>query len=168
MLLSRNFDSSELCVSAQFPELAAQIEPSDEQIHRAVLLAQSCLQPLRNEFGPLHVLSWIRSVELNEVIGGSADSDHLYGAAVDLHSTSLSASELFSFAVGACLPYCQVIYYPAQNFIHLSINFPGRSYRHQAFTYHGGRYIELTTQKAMLAYRYWMDKAKEAARDAWA
>lgn len=168
MLLSRNFDSSELCVSAQFPDLVAKIEPNDEQIHRAVLLAQSCAQPLRDEFGPLHVLSWLRSKELNEAVGGSEDSDHLYGAAVDLRSRRVTALELFSYGVGACLPYRQIIYYPGENFVHISINFPGRPFGHEAFTHIGGRYVRLRpAQVAMLAYKHWMAGAKEVAGEDW-
>jgi len=47
-------------------------------------LAKYVLQPIRNEFGPLRILSGFRSKKLNKKIGGSTLSNHCIGQAVDI------------------------------------------------------------------------------------
>ena len=130
--LSANFTTTELCVSADFPELAAKIVPTEEQLQRAEVLAQSCLQPLRDEFGPLIVLSWLRSPALNRKVGGSPTTDHILGSAADIYSAKWQHYNIWEFAIGACLPYRQVILYPDDGFVHVSINIPGRETKHEA------------------------------------
>ena len=63
MNLSENFTTDELCTSFEHPELAKKIKPTPEDIQQATLLAQSVLQPIRDQFGPIIILSWKRSPE---------------------------------------------------------------------------------------------------------
>jgi len=46
-------------------------------------LVVNCLQPIRNHFGPIRVLSGYRCQLLNVAIGSSINSNHIYGQAVD-------------------------------------------------------------------------------------
>lgn len=47
-------------------------------------LTINCLQPIRNQFGPIRILSGYRSPELNQVVGGSLHSNHMFGLAADI------------------------------------------------------------------------------------
>ena len=134
MKLSKNFSTDEVCISAECPELARKIVLSEEDIQLAELLARSILQPVRDEFGEISILSWKRSPELNKKIKGASDSDHLYGTAADFVSHIHSPEQLFEFIVGSNLPYRQVILYPA-NFVHVSINRSGKFYKHEAMIF---------------------------------
>ena len=47
------------------------------------------MQPIRDAFGSSIIIdSGFRSKELNKKVGGAQRSDHLYGAAVDIHTKS--------------------------------------------------------------------------------
>lgn len=58
--------------------------PGEEEWKNIELLASNVLQPVRNEFGPIRILSGFRSKELNRVVGGSDNSLHCYGFAADI------------------------------------------------------------------------------------
>ena len=59
-------------------------EPNTEQLENIIKLAK-LLQIIRNEYGkPIKVNSAFRSVEVNNKVKGSKNSDHLYGCAADI------------------------------------------------------------------------------------
>jgi len=62
-------------------------------------VANNIFQPCRNHFGkPLRVTSGYRSKELNKAIGGSNNSQHSKGEALDMQSTSgYTNRELFMY-----------------------------------------------------------------------
>lgn len=47
-------------------------------------LCVNILQPVRDQFGPIYVLSGYRSKELNKAVNGSIHSNHLIGCAADI------------------------------------------------------------------------------------
>lgn len=50
-------------------------------------LCVNILQPIRDAWGaPIIVGSGYRCIKLNELVGGAANSDHLYGCAADIHT----------------------------------------------------------------------------------
>lgn len=144
--LTKNFRLGEVCVSSDCPDLAAAIVLTDYEVQVAKLLAESLLQPLRDTFGPINVLSWKRSLELNQAIGGSEQSDHLYASAADIQCWSAPPQRFFDWFLGHHAltseqrPYRQVILYSAECFIHASINIPGRPFKHEALRYEDGVY----------------------------
>ena len=134
--ISEHFYRSELTVSAQRPDLAVQIRPTVRQVFCAVLLAEMLLEPLRTYSGRLEVLSWLRSPELNRTVNGSPSSDHLEGGAADIVPEGRDpgrTESLFRRALEQGLPYKQLIWYPDADppFLHVSINLPGRTVRHE-------------------------------------
>lgn len=59
--------------------------PKDEWAWNNLMdLAVNCLQPIRDEFGPIKVTSGYRSPELCLVIGSFIYSNHVYGLAADI------------------------------------------------------------------------------------
>ena len=49
-------------------------------------LVEKVLQPVRDEFGPIKILSGYRCPELNTKVGGSSTSNHVYGTTADIES----------------------------------------------------------------------------------
>ena len=130
--LSNNFDSTEFLVSNDYPDLAAQMLLDTEEIKRLRLLCQSILQPLRDQFGPLKILSGLRSPELNAKVSGSPTSDHLSAIAADVtHKTTSAVSLWLTLTKTPGFSYRQCILYPDNNFFHVSINIPGKTYKRQ-------------------------------------
>ena len=139
--LTKNFTKQEMVVSKQFPELASRIKPTEEQYARLLLLLQSTVQPLRDKFGSIRILSGIRNEELNAKVGGAKNSDHKYATALDLDFLNGNVEEAFKYILESQeLPYRQLIYYPAQEFIHISGNIPGLDYKHEAYVKVGNKY----------------------------
>lgn len=81
------------------------------------MLCENLLQPLRDGCGkPLRISSGFRCPELNKKVGGSPNSDHMNGRAVDILSDNPLA--LFAWVCRLGLSYDQAIIY--KNFLHLS------------------------------------------------
>jgi hypothetical protein len=60
--------------------------------------AEKVFEPLREELGPIRVSSFYRSPELNRAIGGSKNSQHCTGEAIDLQAVTVSNAVLFNAA----------------------------------------------------------------------
>jgi peptidase M15-like protein len=70
-------------VSKRYPQLAAAIIPTEEQVENAYRLAVLFFRPLMNRFGETVFTSWIRDYALNKAVGGVANSGHMLGSASD-------------------------------------------------------------------------------------
>lgn len=126
MKLTKNFDSSEFVVSREFPELAANIIPTEADIEKMKFICVHWLQPLRDTFGPVQITSGIRSPELNVAVRGSVRSDHLYhwkdsmACAVDFTLEGASKLrfivEYFRYLGG----FKQLIWYKQRGFFHFA------------------------------------------------
>jgi len=127
------FRYSEFVVSKDFSELAAKIQLSQKDEDKIKLQVQMCLDPWRKAHPDtwVKVLSGLRSPELNAAVGGSSDSDHLYGCAADIVAKGMTAEQVFSSILNMRLPYRQLILYQKQNFVHWSWNIPSREYKQQ-------------------------------------
>ncbi|MGD8305179.1 MAG: D-Ala-D-Ala carboxypeptidase family metallohydrolase [Ignavibacteria bacterium] len=74
-------------------------------------LCINILEPIREYHGALLVTSGYRTPELNALIGGSKNSQHMEGEAADIVScTNLSAEMIYYIAMGLKLDYDQLIY----------------------------------------------------------
>lgn len=120
---SKFFLNSELCVSSDYPMIAENITVTPTIKMRAKLLVDSCLHTIRTVFGVTQILSWIRDEELNAKIGGSLNSDHLLGSAVDFICPQIPNNfDIFKYIYKKKMQIRQVIWYEKEKFIHLSIN----------------------------------------------
>lgn len=84
----KNFTIEELTKSITAKRKGIDNTPNDETIQTLNKLAEQ-LQIIRDEYGkPIVISSGFRCEELNKLVGGAKNSDHLYGAAADFHSLS--------------------------------------------------------------------------------
>lgn len=95
-------------------------------VQNLCILADCVLDPLREAVGfPIVVESGYRCPELNRILGGVQDSQHLVGRAVDIRPVrnhegySAALGTMFGWIVDHC-SYDQIIYYPKRGFIHVS------------------------------------------------
>ena len=63
-------------------------DPTKTHLTNMELLAEKIFEPLRKHVGgPIKINSFYRGPELNKAIGGSANSQHCKGQAIDLYDT---------------------------------------------------------------------------------
>lgn len=121
---SASFEYDEFVVSDSFQYLVKQIELTDMDKLKLFYLCQLVLQPVRDKFGPVRILSGKRSPQLNFAVGGSKTSDHLYigeTCAADF-TIKGNVKECFEWVqANRQGTYGQLIHYPSKNFIHVSL-----------------------------------------------
>ena len=80
------------------------------------------LNVLRGLIGrPIKILSGYRSIEVNEAVGGSKLSYHLFGRAADITCDKLHDLLELCHKLKESQVFIEVIYYPERNFIHVAI-----------------------------------------------
>lgn len=129
MKLTKNFTLEELTASSTAKRFGFKNEPNKEQIDKLRLLCEEVLQPIREAYGkPITVSSGFRSKELNTMIHGAKNSQHLKGEAADIHSVSDSIKdnkELFNLIVKMIkdgkIKVGQLINEQNYNWIHISL-----------------------------------------------
>ena len=95
MRLSKNFSLAELTKSQTATRKGIDNEPSTEHVENLIHLAETVLQPIRDEFGrPVVISSGYRSPELCEAIGSSAKSQHAKGEAADFEIPGVDNMQL--------------------------------------------------------------------------
>lgn len=112
MRLSKNFTLQELTKSNTALRLGIDNTPTKDGIHKLTILANSILQPIRNEIGPLRVTSSYRSTELNTALGGSPNSQHCRYEAVDcqfVKNGKMDNIKIFEAIQDLCLDFDQCI-----------------------------------------------------------
>lgn len=99
MKLSTNLSLAEATHSATALRKGIVNTPSVTHLIALKAVANNVFQPCREHFGkPLRVTSGYRSKELNKAIGGSKNSQHSKGEALDMRSTSgYTNRELFLY-----------------------------------------------------------------------
>jgi len=122
-MLSEHFSFDEMCATEHIDlreknriEAASFIVPARE-------LADKLLEPMRLEFGKMHVDSWYRGPTLNKRVGGSETSQHMKGEAVDIKPLEADLDTVFAWAKDN-LHYGQIIREPG--WIHISLGQPYR------------------------------------------
>ena len=146
--ISPHFKYSEFLVSRDHPELAAKMILRGLDCVKLHYLVWMLLEPVRicvdHKF---KILSGMRSTDLNDAVGGSKTSDHLfldYACACDFTVLHDDAKESQVLVYEAWLQlremqYGQLIYYGADhgNFVHVSL--PTMKHQNEIMTKtHGG------------------------------
>jgi uncharacterized protein YcbK (DUF882 family) len=125
MRLSNNFYLKEFTKSSTAIRHGLNNTPNATQIENLQVLCYNVLQPIRDEFGPFSPSSGYRSIELNDIIGGSRNSQHTRGEAADIEVSGVSNVDLYKWIVDNC-EFDQVIleYYekgdPHSGWVHVS------------------------------------------------
>lgn len=94
MQLSKNFSLKELTRSDVATRKGLTNIPNSSATTNLEVLALTILQPLRDHFGAVKILSGYRSPEVNKEVGGSPTSDHMEGSAADLEVAGVSNYEV--------------------------------------------------------------------------
>ena len=123
----KNFKLSEFFVSSTADKNGIKNEPSlDERatIERNInLLVDNVLDPIRDKFcAPVIITSGYRCPQVNRLVGGVDNSQHMSGCAADFHVKGFTPSmmyEVFLYIFNT-LEYDQLIYYRSKNIIHVS------------------------------------------------
>ena len=110
-------------------------------------LCAMCLEPIRAQFGPLRISSGYRCAELNALVGGVADSEHVSGCAADIVPvggwTETLTREAMVAWCAANIHYDQCIDEGAPNgarWVHVGIAPAGQPSRQQALLFQNGKY----------------------------
>ena len=142
MQVTSDFNINEFKVSDKFPELAKEIDFSIKDINIIRLHCQAILQPLRNIFGKISILSAKRSIKLNKAVKGYWDSDHLHSCASDIVPDESNIYTVFDFLIDPdnFMQFRQAILYIDKGFIHVSSNIPGRDYKREVLISEKGEY----------------------------
>lgn len=94
MKISTNFTLNEMIASNAAKKYSIKNMPNAAQLENIINLVNNVLQPIRDEFKePIIVDSGFRCPTLNKQVNGASNSDHLYGAAADIHTKSDSLTD---------------------------------------------------------------------------
>jgi hypothetical protein len=94
--------------------------PNDNQWRNIERLAINVLQPIRNKFGRIRITSGFRSIELNQVIGGSRYSNHCRCEAADVEPVddNIKLIDVMEYIVNNLEFRTVILEYPPLGWIH--------------------------------------------------
>lgn len=107
-----------------------------------VSLIDNVLDPLREAFGrPIIVNSGFRCVQLNNLVAGASNSQHVKGQAADITAGSREGNrELMRLAVSLGLPFDQLVDEKNFSWVHISHNGDKSEQRGEILRYDGKSY----------------------------
>lgn len=139
--LSKDFTLREFLRSEYAARHGLTIIPSREEVVNLTRLCQDVLQPVRNLYGRMRITSGLRPAWLNQAIGGSKTSSHMYGCAADVefvtHEDEMQwvFDDLRTQATKGTLfdmPFDQIILeFPPDGWIHFGVARVGAEARRQ-------------------------------------
>ena len=97
MRLSKNFTLAEFTKSQTATRRGIDNTPEGEHLDAAKELFEAVVQPVRDNFGVTTINSGYRGPTLNEAVGGSSNSQHCKGEAVDIECPGVPNYELASW-----------------------------------------------------------------------
>jgi len=110
--ISEHVSLKEATKSNTATRLEIKNEPRELDLVRMMLIAEKVFEPLRKWVGgPIKVNSFYRSPELNSAIGGSKNSQHCIGCAIDIDDTFgyKTNAQMFDY-IKSNLDYDQMIW----------------------------------------------------------
>jgi len=125
MKLSQHFSLDEFAFSQTAVRLEIDNTPSEAVIKNLKYLCENCLEPLREIIDrPLKITSGYRCQQLNGLIGGSKNSQHITGHAADIKVKGINTELLFQTIIESKIIFDQVIN-EFSSWVHISfdINF---------------------------------------------
>lgn len=121
------FCFSEFFNSSTAAENGIKNEPASDERERVMLniklLVDNVLKPVRDMVRkPIIITSGYRSPQLNKIVGGVDNSQHMSGCAADFHVKGYNTFKMYKvfLYISNTLEYDQLIYYPNKNIIHVS------------------------------------------------
>lgn len=134
----KHFNLSEFFRSSTAAKNGIKNEPSiDERaaiVRNINLLVDNVLDPVRDVVqAPILITSGYRSSQVNRLVNGVDDSQHMSGCAADFHVGGFTPSMMYQvfLYISNTLEFDQLIYYRRKNIIHVS--YVENCNRHEAF-----------------------------------
>lgn len=130
-----HFKFKEMCCSGRAEQLGMENRPADFDILDNLLNTMRELERVRNIFGkPIVVTSGYRSPELNPLVGGSENSQHMKGEAADISASRKADNKELLGIIRTFCNYDQLIDYTNDKgviqWIHISFRRDGKG-RHE-------------------------------------
>lgn len=134
----KHFTLSEFFNSSTAVKNGIKNEPSPDEratiVRNINSLVDNVLDPIRDKFcTPVIITSGYRCPQVNQLVGGVANSQHMSGCAADFHikgGTYLTMRQVF-LNIYDTMDFDQLIYYRHKNIIHVS--YVENCNRHEAF-----------------------------------
>lgn len=134
----KHFTLSEFFNSSTAVKNGIKNEPSSDEratiVRNINSLVDNVLDPIRDKFcAPVIITSGYRCPQVNRLVGGVANSQHMSGCAADFHikgGTHLTMRQVF-LNIYDTMDFDQLIYYRHKNIIHVS--YVENCNRHEAF-----------------------------------
>lgn len=139
MELTPHFQLEELCATTTSYK-SENIEQAKKVMGRMYQLA-GFAERVREIIGkPIIINSGFRCVKLNNAVGGSLTSQHLYAEAIDIRVNGKSCKEVFQMIAASDLKYDQLILEKAGNaqWVHVSIGS-----KKEKMLYQNGKYTRI-------------------------
>lgn len=134
----KHFNLSEFFLSATAAEHGIKNEPDlDEKatvVRNINLLVDNVLDPIRGLVDtPIIITSGYRCPQVNRLVGGAANSQHMSGCAADFHVKGYTPSMMYEvfLYISNTLEFDQLIFYRSKNIIHVS--YVEKDNRHESF-----------------------------------
>ena len=138
--LSKNFSLQEYTKSQTATRQGLDNTPNEEHLASAKLLFENVVQKVRDHFGVTVINSGYRGPALNTAVGGSSNSQHCKGEAVDIECPGTSNYDVAKW-IEDNLDFDQLIL----EFITLGI--PDSGWVHVSYKSEGNRKQSLTAMK---------------------
>lgn len=135
-----HFKLSELCATTHKDLSKTNLEEAKKIMGRMYQLA-GFAERVREIIGkPIIINSGYRCVKLNNAVGGSLTSQHLYAEAIDIRVPGKTSSEVFRILAASDLKYDQLILEKSGNaqWVHVSIGS-----KKEKLIYKNGKYTRL-------------------------
>lgn len=121
MNISEHITLYEATFSATAKRLGIKNEPDENAIYKMKIVAEECFEPLRKWYGkPIKVNSFFRCKELNKAVGGSTNSQHVIGEAIDMNAGSKEENKKLYDWCKANLVFDQLINEYDYSWVHIS------------------------------------------------
>lgn len=140
MNLTPHFTLNELCCTTHKDLAKTNLEEAKKIMGRMYMLA-GFAERVREIIGkPIIINSGFRCVKLNNAVGGSLSSQHLYAEAIDIRVSGKTSNEVFQILAASDLKYDQLILEKAGNaqWVHVSIGS-----KKEKLIYKNGKYTRL-------------------------
>lgn len=134
----KHFNLSEFFLSTTAAKNYIKNEPNlDEKatvVRNINLLVDNVLDPIRGLVNaPIIITSGYRCPQVNRLVGGVNNSQHMSGCAADFHVMGYTPSMMYEvfLYISNTLEFDQLIFYRSKNIIHVS--YVEKDNRHEAF-----------------------------------